>query len=150
MFSYFPYAAAFIEPGSAEPTLDAGLVGIALAVAPLVFVVVGFVSRNADAPRRILLAMGLLIGLGLAIGLIAPVLGAAAGFGVGVAICLRIPDIADQMRRRLIAVGLATLYTMILLFIAPSAGVTTGAVVPILVVGFADEYGAWRLSRHHG
>jgi hypothetical protein len=42
------------------------------------------------------------------------------------------------------------LYTMILLFIAPSAGVTTGAVVPILVVGFADEYGAWRLARDHG
>ncbi|HJU82286.1 MAG TPA: hypothetical protein VJ796_11155 [Acidimicrobiia bacterium] len=147
MFSYFPYAAAFIEPGATEPTLDAGLVGIALAVAPLVFVVVGFVSRNADAPRRILLAMGLLIGLGLAIGLIAPVLGAAAGFGVGVAICLRMPDIPDQMRRRLIAVSLATLYTMTLLFIAPSAGVTTGAVVPILVVGFADEYGAWRYSR---
>jgi hypothetical protein len=150
MFSYFPYAAAFINPEGEGVTLDARLVGIALAIAPLVFVVVGFVSRNAGAPRRILLAMLLLVVLGLSVGLISPVLGAAAGFGVGVAICLRVPDIPDQVRRRLVAVALATLYTMILLFIAPSAGVTTGAVVPILVVGFADEYGAWRLARDHG
>ena len=150
MFSYFPYAAAFIDPEAEGPTLDARLVGIALAIAPLVFIVVGFVSRNSLAPRRILLAMGLLIVLGLSVGLISPVLGASAGFGVGVAICLRLPDIPDQMRRRLIAVALATLYTMILLFLAPSAGVTTGAVVPLLVVGFADEYGAWRWARDHG
>jgi hypothetical protein len=147
MFSYFPYAAAFIDPEGEGLTLDARLVGIALAIAPLVFIVVGFVSANSLAPRRILLAMGLLIVLGLSVGLISPVLGASAGFGVGVAICLRLPDIADQMRRRLIAVALATLYTMILLFVAASAGVTTGAVVPILAVGFADEYGAWRLAR---
>jgi hypothetical protein len=94
--------------------------------------------------------MGLLIVLGLSVGLISPVLGASAGFGVGVAICLRLPDISDQIRRRLIAVALAIVYTMILLFIAPSAGVTTGAVVPILAVGFADEYGAWRLARAKG
>jgi hypothetical protein len=150
MFSYFPYAAAFIDPEGEGVTLDARLVGIALAIAPLVFVVVGFVSRNSLAPRRILWAMGLLIVLGLSVGLISPVLGASAGFGVGVAICLRLPDISDQMRRRLIAVALAILYTMILLFIAPSAGVTTGAVVPILAVGFADEYGAWRLARAKG
>ncbi|HJU80750.1 MAG TPA: hypothetical protein VJ796_03275 [Acidimicrobiia bacterium] len=150
MFSYFPYAAAFINPEEEGITIDAGLVGIALAIAPLVFVVVGFISANPQAPKRILLAMGLLIGLGLSVGLIAPVLGASAGFGVGVAICLRIPDIPDQLRRRLIAVALAVIYTMVLLFIAPSAGVTTGAVVPILVVGFADEYGAWRLARRRG
>ena len=64
MFSYFAYAAAFINPEEEGVTIDAGLVGIALAVAPLVFVAVGFVSRNADAPRRILLAMGLLIARG--------------------------------------------------------------------------------------
>ena len=147
MFSYFPYAAAFINPEGEGVTIDARLVGIALAIAPLVFVVVGFVSRNSLAPRRILWAMALLIVLGLSVGLISPVLGASAGFGVGVALCLRLPDIPDQVRRRLIAVALAILYTMILLFLAPSAGVTTGAVVPIIAIGFADEYGAWRLAR---
>lgn len=148
MFSYFPFAAAFIDPGNDEGVVvDPGLVGIALVVAPFVFVVVGLVSRNPRAPLRVLLAMGLLLVLGLAVGLISPVLGASAGFGVGVAICLRLPDIPDQMRRRLIAVALAVLYTMLLLFVAPPAGVLTGALVPILLIGFADEYGAWRLAK---
>ena len=148
MFSYFPYAAAFISEGG-EPVIDPALVGIALVVAPFVFVVVGLVSRNALAPKRILLSMGLLIAIGLSLGLISPVLGASAGFGVGVALCLRLPDIPDQMRRRLAAVGLAVVYTMALLFFAPSAGVLTGAIVPILMVGFADEYGVWRAAREH-
>jgi hypothetical protein len=147
MFSYFPYAAAFIDPGASEVTIDPGLVGIALVVAPFVFVVVGLVSRNPMAPKRVLLSMGLLLALGLALGLISPVLGASAGFGVGVALCLRLPDIPDQMRRRLIAVALAVVYTMLLLFVAPPAGVVTGAIVPTLMVGFADEYGAWRRAR---
>jgi hypothetical protein len=148
MFSYFPYAAAFISEGG-EPAIDPALVGVALVVAPFVFVVVGLVSRNTLAPKRILLSMGLLVAIGLSLGLITPVLGASAGFGVGVALCLRLPDISTQLKRRLIAVGLATLYTMVLLFIAPPAGVITGAIVPILMVGFADEYGVWRATREH-
>jgi len=146
MFSYFPYAAAFID-GEEGVVVDPGLLGVALVVAPFVFVVVGLVSRNTRGPRQILLAMGLLLGLGLSLGLISPVLGASAGFGVGVAITLKRPDIPDQLRRRLIAVTFAVVYTTLLLFIAPPAGVVTGAVVPILMIGFADEYGAWRWAR---
>ncbi|HSO49801.1 MAG TPA: hypothetical protein VLS86_04590 [Acidimicrobiia bacterium] len=148
MFSYFPYAASFID-GEEGVTVDPALLGVALVVAPFVFVVVALVSRNARAPRQVLLAMGLLLGLGLSIGLISPILGASAGFGVGVAITLKRPDIPDQLRRRLVAVIAAVVYTTLLLFIAPPAAVVTGAVVPILMVGFADEYGAWRWARDH-
>jgi hypothetical protein len=147
MFSYFPYAAAFIDSDPEEVRIDPGLVGIALVVAPFVFVVVGLVSRNPLAPKRVLLSMGLLLALGLSFGLVSPVLGASAGFGVGVALCLRLPDIPDQMRRRLVAVALAVAYTALLLFVAPPAGVLTGAIVPILMIGFADEYGAWRRAQ---
>jgi hypothetical protein len=148
MFSYFPYAAAFIPAvGEEGPEVDAGLVGIALVVAPLVFVVIGLVSRNPRAPKQILISMGLLLGLGLSLGLISPVLGASAGFGVGTALTLRLPDFPDQMRRRLIGVAFAVAYTMLLLLVAPPAGVLTGAILPTLMVGFADEYGAWRWTR---
>ena len=147
MFSYFPYAAAFIDTGAADPSIDPGLVAVALVVAPFVFVVVGLVSRNALAPKRILLSMGLLLAIGLSLGLISPVLGASAGLGVGIALCLRLPDIPGQMTRRLVAVGLGVAYTMVLLFVAPPAGVLTGAIVPTIMVGFADEYGAWRTAR---
>ena len=151
MFSYFPYAAAFIDDAGGDGVaVDPALVGVALVVAPFVFVVVGLISRNALAPKRILLSMGLLLALGLGVGLISPVLGASAGFGVGTALCLRLPDIPDQMRRRILAVVLAVVYTMLLLFVAPPAGVLTGAIVPTLMVGFADEYGAWRWARQQG
>ncbi|MGZ8756028.1 MAG: hypothetical protein ACXW15_12670, partial [Acidimicrobiia bacterium] len=110
MFSYFPYAAAFID-GVDEVTVDPRLVGIALVIAPFVFVVVSFVSRNTRGPRQILMAMGLLLVFGLALGLISPVLGASAGFGVGTALTLRMPDVPDQMKRRLFGVAFAVVYT---------------------------------------
>ena len=74
-------------------------------------------------------------------------MGAAAGFGIGAALTLNLPDIPDQLRRRILAVVLGVAYTMILLLVATPAGVVTGALVPILMVGFADEYGAWKWAR---
>lgn len=127
--------------------IDAGLVAIALAVAPLVFVAVGFVSRNPRTPKRVLYSMALLLVIGLGIGLVSPVLGAAAGFGVGIAMTLNLPDIPGQMRRRMIGVGFALAYMTLMLFVLIPAGVLAGAVVPGLMVGFADEYGAWAHAR---
>lgn len=147
MFSYFAYAAAFGRTDTGEPVIDPALVAVGIALAPFVFVVIALVSRNPRGPRMVLISMGLLLLLGLSLGLLAPVLGAAAGFGVGTALCLQLPDIPGQMRRRLLAVTFAVVYTFALLVVATPAGVLTGAVVPILMVGFADEFGAWRLGR---
>ncbi len=127
--------------------IDAGLVAISLALAPLVFVAVGFISRNPRTPMQVLKAMGWLLGLGLAIGLVSPVLGAAAGFGVGIAVTLNMPEIDNQLRRRLIGVGFAIVYMLAMLLVLTPAGVFAGAILPGLMVGFADEYGAWRESR---
>jgi hypothetical protein len=150
MFSYFPYAAAFRRTDTGQPFIDPALVGVAVAIAPFVFVVIALVSRNPRGPRMVLISMGLLLALGLALGLLSPVLGAAAGFGVGAALCLHLPDIPGQLRRRLLAVTFAVTYTFVLLVVATPAGVLTGAVVPVLMVGFADEYGAWRWARGRG
>lgn len=120
---------------------------IALAIAPFVFIAVGFISRNPLAPKKVLIAMGLLLGVGLSVGLIAPILGAAAGFGVGIAITLNLPAVERQMRRRLIGVGLAFAYMLLMLFMFPPAGVLAGSILPALSIGFADEYGAWRHTR---
>lgn len=148
MFSYFPYAAAFVIPeGGTARTMDAGLVAIGLAVAPLVFIVVGLVSRNPLTPKRTLWSMGLLIVIGLSLGLLDPALGASAGFGVGIALTLRVPDLPGQMKRRMYGVAFAVAYTMLLLIFIPAGGVLTGAVFPALMVGFADEYGAWKEAR---
>lgn len=130
-----------------RPAIDGGLAGVALAIAPLVFVVVAFVSANPEAPKQVLRAMGLLLVLGLAVGTLAPVLGAAAGFATGTAITLRRPDIPGVLGVRLWAVGFALAYTLLLLAIATPAGVMTGAILPMVMVGMADEYARWRRQR---
>lgn len=94
--------------------------------------------------------MGWLLGLGLAVGLVSPVLGAAAGFGVGIALTLNLPDLENQLRRRLVGVGFALAYMLVMLLVLTPAGVFAGAILPGLMVGFADEYGAWRASRTPG
>lgn len=120
--------------------------GISLALAPLVFIAVGFISRNPTVPKKVLYSLGLLVALGLTLGLLAPILGAAAGFGVGIAITLNQPDIDGQLTRRLVAVALALVYMFAMLVFIPPAGVLAGAILPGLAVGFADEYGTWRQS----
>lgn len=148
LFSYIPYAAAFVPPEpDAVPAIDPGLVAIAFAAAPLVFVSVSLISRGQDTMRRTLQSMAWLVVLGLALGLLSPLVGAAAGFGVGFALMLNMPAFDGQLRRRLVGVGFVVIYMAVLLILIPPAGVLAGAFLPGLIVGFADEYGAWRESR---
>ena len=146
-FSYVAYAAAFAasEDGSAFD-IDGGLVTIALALAPLVFISVAFISRNPQARRRIVHAVGLLLVIGLILGLISPIIGAAAGFGVGIAVSLHPVAVEGWLKWRLVGVALAIVYMFALLVVIPAAGLIAGAVVPGLMVGFADEYRLWRES----
>jgi hypothetical protein len=145
MFSYTLYAAAFVRAeGESGPAVDTGLVVIALVIAPMVFWSIGLISRRSGIPQALLGSMGSLVVLGLALGLLSPIVGAAAGFGVGIAISLNMPDFDGQLRRRLVAVALAVGYMLVLLVLIPPAGVLAGAILPGLMVGFADEYGAWR------
>ena len=147
-FSYFAYAAAFIPPeGTTDPVLRPELVGLAAAIAPFVFVAVGFLSQNARAPKRVLGAMGLLVAIGLAVGLLAPVLGIAAGFGVGIAMTLNEPGVPNVLRNRLLAVAFITAYVFALLVFITPAGVLSGALLPPMFVGLADEYSVWRAAR---
>jgi len=39
------------------------------------------------------------------------------------------------------------LYMSILLIVVPPAGVFTGGVLPLMMIGFADEYAAWSADR---
>lgn len=147
MFSYFPYAAAFASPEGEPTRMDVGLLGIGLVLAPFVFIIVGFVSRNPRTPTRVLQSMGLLIVLGLTFGLLSPVVGAAAGFGVGGSLCLNPPDFDGVMKWRLLATGFTTTYVLFLLLVITPAGVFAGGLLPLLMIGFADEYTAWRAAQ---
>lgn len=122
--------------------------GVAVALAPFVFVAVAFVSRNPRAPRRVLRAMALLLPIALVGGLLAPITGAAAGFGVGIAVALNEPGFQDVLRNRMIAVAFAVAYSFFLLVLgATEAGIMTGALLPPIIIGIADEFTVWRAVR---
>lgn len=147
MFSYFTYAASFVDSEGERAGIQLQLAAIGLAIAPFVFIALGFLSRNPTAPKRVLQAMGLLLLTGLSIGLIDPLLGAATGFGLGGALVLNRPDVSRTMFWRIGAVGFTSLYTLVLLVVALPAGVFTGGVLPLVMIGFADEYAARSATR---
>ncbi|HEX2153248.1 MAG TPA: hypothetical protein VHL52_04660 [Acidimicrobiia bacterium] len=120
---------------------------IAVGLAWLAFAAVGSVSGTERVVRKALIAAGVLVVLGLVLGLLTPLLGAAAGLGTGVALTLNRPPLDDVLRNRIVAVGFAAAYTFVLLIVITPAGVLTGALLPPLMVGFADEYTAWRASK---
>jgi len=149
VFSYFPYASSFSTLPDDTVEINPALVGIGLVLAPFVFVTLAFVSRNPKAPKRVLQSMVLLLGLGFTIGMLAPVLGATAAFAGGATLCLNPPNANDVYKWRTGASVLTVIYTFILLVTATPAGVFTGGLLPLLMVGFADEYTTWIYARNH-
>jgi hypothetical protein len=147
MFSYFSYGAAFIDAEGDRSGFQLELAAIGLAIAPFVFITLGFVSRNPLAPKRVLQAMGLLLLVGLSVGLLDPLLGAASGYCLGGALVLNRPDIPRLMSWRLGTVAFTSLYMLVLLVVAAPAAIFTGAMLPLMMIGFADEYAAWSAAR---
>ncbi len=147
MFSTLSYAAAFADDGSDANEVDGSLVALGAAMVPFVFIALGFISRNPQAPRRVLQAMGLLVLIALSVGLIDPLLGASSGFAFGGALVLNRPDVERVMLWRLGAASLSTVYVLFLLVAIPAAGVFSASVLPLLLLGFADEYAAWSAVR---
>lgn len=147
MFATLTYASAFIDGDGDSVSIDPPLALIALAVVPFVFIGLGFLSQNPTVPRDALRAMGLMLLVGLSVGLIDPVLGSASGFAVGGALALNRPDIPHLIKWRAAAVGFVFLYCFALLMISAAAGVFTAAILPFIMVGFADEYASWSAGR---
>ena len=147
MFSYFPYAAAFVGPPGEPIDVDGGLLAIGVGLAPFVFILLAFLSRNPRAPRMVLYALGLYLLIMLPVGLVTPALGASAGFGAGGIVTLNMSEQAGALKRRIIAIAFVVIYVLVLLFVATPAGVFAGGTTPFLALGFADEITAWKTSR---
>jgi hypothetical protein len=62
-------------------------------------------------------------------------------------VTLNRPPVDGVLGWRLAAVALAVVYTLVLLVAITPAGVFTGGLLPLLMLGFADEYAVWREER---
>lgn len=141
--SYFAYGTATSIPGD----MDGQLIFFALLLAPVAFLLITHLSGAPEAWKRGLQAVGILVLVALPIGLLAPILGASAGYGAGVIFTLNRPPFASVVRNRVVAVTLTLAYTLLLLVTITPAGVMAGALLPPLMVGFADEFSAWKAAR---
>jgi hypothetical protein len=82
----------------------------------------------------------LFLAVALTVGLLDPVLGAATGFAAGGAVTLRRPQAGRVTAWRVGAVFFTAAYLLVLLLIVPPGGVFAASVVPLGMIGAADEY----------
>lgn len=140
-FAYWPMVGSLVQ-GGAEL---AGLLWLGLAVTPFVFLVLAFASSHPRAPGATGRAMGLFLLIALPVALVDVVVGLVAGFGAGAVLTLRAEEDVHSRRARIVAVVAAAVYVLALLLLeglVPVLGpfaVVSGAVIPLAVVGMADE-----------
>lgn len=148
-FAYWPVVASLIE-GDADL---AGLLWLGLAVTPFVFLVLAFASGHPRAAGATLAAMGLFLVVALPVGLVNLVAGLVAGFGAAAACALRLEPGVHSRRGRAVAVAAASVYVLVLLgleALLPVLGrfaIMSGAVIPLAIVGIADEVAEIALYR---
>lgn len=131
------YAFVVGSAGSESESPFAAL-ALGLGFVPVVFIVVAFVSKHRRAPTAVLYAMLLSLTVGLPLAALDVVTALTAGFAAGGAVTLAWSD-DDSWIARGIAVILVTVYNGILTRQIVEAGILGAAVLPLVVVGVADE-----------
>lgn len=150
-FAYWPIVTSVID---AQAT--SGGLWLGLAVTPLVFLVLAFVSRNPRAPGSTARAMGLFLVIGLTVGLANIVVGLVAGFAAGAAATLRREPEVHGLSNRIVGIAVVGSYVIVLSLLTSVAGgiggftVMSGAVLPLAIIGLADEVSEVRSAGRAG
>lgn len=133
------------DPAGLSP---AAAVAFGLAVIPFVFVVLAFMSEHPRPPAAVLRAMGwsLLVGL-LVAGFVGdPVTAVVAGVGAGGVAAMRRDDDGDT-RPRILAVVVASLYTLLLVQMVGGVALLPAPIFPFTAIGVADHLAERRRER---
>jgi len=126
--------------GSVADTTESPIASLAvgLALVPIVFILLAFLSRHPRAPTAVLYAMMFSLMIGVPLAAFDVVSALTLGFGAGGVVALaKLED--DSWPARSIAVVLVTVYIVVLLRYLVGAALLGSAVLPLATVGFADE-----------
>ena len=85
----------------------------------------------------------------LPLGLLNPVFGLAAGFGVGGVLTLKVRD-TDRWQARLAGTFMAAAYSFGMLFLIPPLGLISGGLLPLTSLGLVDYYTQHRAADEAG
>lgn len=133
-----------------EPSgLNAGAaVAFGLALVPFVFVTLAFMSEHPRAPGAVVRAMLLSVLVGVVVtGFVGdPVTGVVAGVGAGGVAALR-RDVDDELRPRVVAVAVASLYTLVLVYAAGGIVLLPAPIFPFTAIGIADHLSERKAER---
>ncbi|HEX6418920.1 MAG TPA: hypothetical protein VFZ77_10505 [Acidimicrobiales bacterium] len=123
-------------------------VAFGLALIPFVFVALAFMSEHPRAPGAVVRAMGLSVLVGvLVVGFVGdPVTGVVAGVGAGGVVALR-RDPDDALRPRVVAVAIASAYTLALVYGAGGIVLLPAPIFPFTAIGVADHLSERRAER---
>ncbi|HEX6423459.1 MAG TPA: hypothetical protein VFZ79_08270 [Acidimicrobiales bacterium] len=136
-----------------EPSgLNAGAaVAFGLALIPFVFITLAFMSEHPRAPGAVVRAMLLSVLVGVVVtGLVGdPVTGVVAGVGAGGVAALR-RDVDDEVRPRVVAVAIASLYTLVLVYAAGGIVLLPAPIFPFTAIGIADHLSERKAERERG
>ena len=133
------------EPGGPNP---AAAMAFGLALVPFVFMVLAFMSEHPRAPGAVVRAMLLSVLVGVVVtGFVGdPVTGVVAGVGAGGVAALR-RDVDDELRPRMVAVAIASLYTLVLVYVAGGIVLLPAPIFPFTAIGIADHLSERKAER---
>jgi len=136
------------DPDRPDAAQAAAAVTLGLALVPFVFIVLAFSSWHPRAPGAVLKAMGLFLLVAIPASAIASdaVTGLVAGVGAGGIAALR-TDLPHDLRFRIGAVVLASLYCFVLARTAGAVVVVAAPVFPLTGLGVADHLAEWHRRR---
>lgn len=133
------------EPSGLNP---AAAVAFGLALIPFVFITLAFMSEHPRAPGAVVRAMLLSALVGVVVtGLVGdPVTGVVAGVGAGGVAALR-RDVDDEVRPRVVAVAIASLYTLVLVYTAGGIVLLPAPIFPFTAIGIVDHLSERKAER---
>ena len=138
-FSYWPLVAALTASLDGDDASGAA-VALGLALAPITFVLLAFLSRHPRAPGAVLKAMALLLLVGMPVALLNTIVGIFAGYAAGGVVALRPLPEGRPYRPRIIGVAVVAAYLFVLQVVgALEFALLSAAALPLAVSGVADE-----------
>jgi hypothetical protein len=137
--SYSSILIAIVAARSDTPEAASPAFALGLALVPIVFVTVAFISGRRAAPIAVLKALGLWLLVALPLGIFNPVFGLCAAFGIGGVVTLKENETASWIIRT-VAVILVAAYSLLMVFIIPALGLLSGGLLPLAALGIADYY----------
>jgi hypothetical protein len=148
--AYWGVVAGLVSTATHRATAPEGgpYLAFGLALIPFVFIVLAFLSEHPRAAGAVLRAMVLSIVVGILASAVAQdgLTGIVAGVGAGGAAALR-ADWPHNWKARALAVGAASLYTFVLVRVAPDVALLAAPVLPFTGIGVADHLSERRSER---